>query len=667
LRIKIFLILILLFTYTNLSYAIDKYKLVRISNEKIYASSGSSVTKPIVVKLLNLDGTPASGQKIHFSFINHRKKAVLDTDEVITDINGVASAELQISNKIENNSELILSASNKDISDEPIYFYITIHSSGWIKFLFFSLFGGLAIFLYGMDVAKISLQKAAGRKMKHVLSKLTQNRFMGVLVGIFITSIVQSSSATTVLLVGFVSAGLMTFAQSMAVSMGAGIGTTITVQLIAFKLSDYALLLIFIGFLTKALSKEDKTAHIGSIIMGFGMVFFGIKIMSDTMQPLRDYQPIINFFASLKDPFYALLISTVFTAIIQSSAATIGILIALSTQGLLDLSTAIPMVFGANIGTTITAVLASIGSSANAKKTAYWHTLYKTIGVIIFYPFLIPFEHLIVTISGSGDLARQIANAHTIFNLIIMALILGFLRPLSRLMDKIVPEVENKGRFKTHYIRKSLLSSPSLALEQAYREILHMSNIVEKMVINIRPALMNNDYRIIQKNIEKDDKVDILEEEITPFLTAISRKELNEQESMRQRGMLFIVDNLEHIGDIITKDLMKLAQKTADNDLAFSEEGRKEIEEYCDKVLENYRLLLTSLRREDRELAKEIVSMKISLDKEARNYHLLHIKRLEKALPESVETSAVHLDVIDCLKNLNTRIVDIAQTIVEEI
>jgi len=653
--------------FSNLYAAIQPLKLLRISNEKIYASSGSSLAKPIIVKLTDYKGTPIPDKKIHFEFINQKNVAHLETSEVITDQNGYASLEVFISKKIENNSELILSAVPQGLSSEPLYFYITVHPQGWIKFLFFSLFGGLAIFLFGMDVAKISLQKAAGRKMKQVLSKLTQNRFMGVLVGIFITSIVQSSSATTVLLVGFVSAGLMTFAQSMAVSMGAGIGTTITVQLIAFNLSDYALLLIFIGFLTKAISKDEKTSHIGSIIMGFGMVFYGIKIMSDTMQPLRDYQPIINFFATLKDPFYALIISTIFTAIIQSSAATIGILIALSSQGLLDLSAAVPMVFGANIGTTITAVLASIGASANAKKTAYWHTMYKTIGVLIFYPIMVPFEHFIVFTSGSGDLARQIANAHTIFNLIIMTLMIGFLRPLSKLLDKLVTEPENKGRFKTHYIRKSLLESPSLALEQAYREILHMSNIVEKMIINIRPAIMKKDSYLIQKNIEKDDKVDILEEEITPFLTAISRKELNEQESRRQRGMLFIVDHLEHIGDIITKELMKLAQKVMESDIKFSDQGKKELEEYCDKVLDNYRLLLTSLRREDIEMAKHIVNMKSTFEKEAKEYHLSHIKRLEKALPESVDSSAVHLDIIDCLKNINSRIIDIAETIVEEI
>lgn len=667
---KFFIILILFIYHTIFANSNNGLILKNVSPIKLYGFSGKKLENNVTVKVLDESGKPLEGYTIQFEAINFKDKVKINPEFSVTNKEGIATTEIEFSKKISNNTEIIIATSIKDNLRESLYFYITIHEKNWIKFLFFSLFGGLAIFLYGMEITKIALQKVAGRKMKAILSTLTTNRFMGVLVGIFITAIIQSSSATTVLLVGFVSAGLMTFMQSMAVSMGAGIGTTITVQLIAFKLTDYALLLIFIGFLMRVLSKNEQYIQMGSIIMGFGMVFFGIKIMSDTMKPLREYQAIINFLATLKEPFNALIVGTIFTAIIQSSGATLGILIALASQGLITLGMAIPLVFGANIGTTITAVLASIGANAEAKKTAYWHTFYKAFGVILFYPFMDVFSKIVekfTAIGGSYSLARQIANAHTIFNLIIMGIFIWFLKPLSRIMDKLVPDTKEKPRYKPHYINSNLLNSPSLALEQAYREILHMSNIVEKMIINIKPAIFEKDMRLIDKNIQKDDKVDLLEEKLTPFLTAISRKELNDTEAGRQRGMLFIVNELEHIGDIITKQLMKLAQKITENDLEFSKEGTEEIIKYYEKTLNVYRLLLTALRREDHALAEEIVKMKPQMERESKKYHLSHIKRLEKGKKESVETSAVHLDIIDCLYSINLRIVDIAETIVEEI
>ncbi|HHE73864.1 MAG TPA: Na/Pi cotransporter family protein, partial [Desulfobacteraceae bacterium] len=338
-------------------------------------------------------------------------------------------------------------------------------------FLCVSMLGGLALFLYGMEKMSTGLKRTAGNRMRSILAALTRNRVIAMFVGAFITMVIQSSSATTVMLVSFVQAGLMTFVQSMGVILGADIGTTVTAQLIAFKLTDYALLMIALGFSLHMFGKRGMTKNIGDVIMGFGILFFGMKLMSDAMNPLRTYAVFIDTMREMENPFLGILIGALFTALVQSSSATTGVVIVLAQQGLLTLEAGIPLVFGANVGTCITAGLASIGTSREAKRVALAHVIFKLAGVLLFVfwiPWFADFIRMIAERFDSGT-ARQIANAHTIFNVALALIFLPFTEYFSRLVVGILP-YEEKSKdvtMTTKYLDEESISTPAVALDLA--------------------------------------------------------------------------------------------------------------------------------------------------------------------------------------------------------
>ncbi|MBC8175629.1 MAG: Na/Pi cotransporter family protein, partial [Candidatus Marinimicrobia bacterium] len=317
-------------------------------------------------------------------------------------------------------------------------------------FLLMGLFGGLSLFLYGMAKMSDGMKKAAGDRMRNILAALTRNRVIALTVGAFVTMVIQSSSATTVMLVSFVQAELMSYAQALGVIMGANIGTTITAQLVAFKLTDYSLAMITVGFIMTMFSKKETYKYFGEAILGFGILFFGMKLMSDSMKPLRSYQPFIDLMKGLENPFFGLLIGAGFTALIQSSSAFTGIIIVLAQQGLLTLEAGIPLIFGANIGTCITAGLASIGTIRGAKRVAIAHVLFNIGGVLVFIWFIPYLADIVRWMSpvaeGTGavklamETPRQIANAHTIFNITVGLVFLPFTTILTHYVYKILPD-----------------------------------------------------------------------------------------------------------------------------------------------------------------------------------------------------------------------------------
>ncbi|MBE0665185.1 MAG: Na/Pi cotransporter family protein, partial [Candidatus Aminicenantes bacterium] len=336
------------------------------------------------------------------------------------------------------------------------------------KLLIFGLLGGLAFFLYGIEKMSVGMQKTAGNKMRAVLAAITKNRIIALGIGAGITMLIQSSSATTVMLVSFVQAGLMSFTQSLGVILGADIGTTVTAQLIAFKLTDYALLMIAVGFGLYIFAKNDNSKNIGEMILGFGILFYGMKLMSDSMSPLRSHQGFVGMMAGLQDPLIGLLIGTLFTAVVQSSAATIGVVIVLSQQGLLTLAAGIPVIFGANIGTCITAGLAAIGTTREAKRVALAHVLFKIFGVLLFIFWVPTYAGIIseLAVSFGSDIARQIANAHAIFNISLAVVFIPFTPFFARLIERILPvkEVAGVGAPVWH-LDESSISSPALAID----------------------------------------------------------------------------------------------------------------------------------------------------------------------------------------------------------
>ncbi len=528
-----------------------------------------------------------------------------------------------------------------------------------------TLFGGMALLLYGMQLVGEGLQQAAGGRMRHILSNITNSRTKGVLIGAFITAVIQSSSATTVMLVGFAGSGLMTLGQSISVILGADIGTTLTVQLIAFKVFDYALLLVGVGFLLIFACRRKLLRFVGQAILGFGFIFFAIKVMSDAMVPLRDSEVMRLLLLSLDDqPFLGLIVAATFSALVHSSAATIGLAITLALQGLMPLTAAIPVIFGANIGTCLTAVASAIGSHAEAKRVAIAHVCFKVIGVMLFFPFIAPFAHLAEM--TADEVPRQIANAHTLFNVGIAVLFLPFSSVLARMIYALVPETtEGEGSFKSRYLDERMLDAPALALGQAHREALRMADITSDMLTKTIDTFTRDDPELIERIQEQDNQVDILDRDIKHYLTKLAQHSLTGEQSKREIGILSFVNNLENIGDIVDRNLMELAKKKLNKGAQFSDPGAQEITLLHKKVLQNLELAIAAFASHDRVLAQQVLERKLELSQTERRLRQAHIERLHAGYRESIDTSEIHLDVLTNLKRINSHITAVAYPILE--
>jgi phosphate:Na+ symporter len=550
--------------------------------------------------------------------------------------------------------------------------------------LVFSLFGGLALFLFGMEQMSEGMKKTAGDKMRSILSALTNNRLIGMTVGAFVTMVIQSSSATTVMLVSFVQAQLMTFVQSLGVILGADIGTTITAQLIAFKLTDYALLMIAIGFAIRMFSRKGNSKHIGEVIMGFGILFFGMKLMSDAMKPLRTYQPFIDMLRGLENPILGLLVGVVFTALIQSSSAFTGIVIVLAQQGLLILDAGIPLIFGANIGTCITAGLASIGTSREARRVAIAHVIFKIGGVLLFIFWIPTFAEIIRSISptsssvGMDKLAsetpRQIANAHTIFNLTVGLVFLPFTTILAHYVYKMLPDKEvEKGIIPaTWHLDDSQISHPAIAIDLSRSEISRMAKIIGRMLeAVIEPFTTNEPLQdkiypqlSLEEGIEmREEKLDYLDERIVRYLRKIGQHELSDHQIQDVYGMMSIVNYIENIGDTIDKNMIPLIAKKSALNTDFSDEGREELDIFHTKICKQISRLKEAFSELDPDIAKHIMLKEEKYADLETEYRTRHLERLHEEREESIETHEIHMELMDLLKQINVYTGDIAKTI----
>ncbi|MFO7749511.1 MAG: Na/Pi cotransporter family protein [Desulfobacteraceae bacterium] len=568
----------------------------------------------------------------------------------------------------------------------------------WVKILI-GIAGGLAFFLYGMEKMSEGMKSTAGNKMRSILASLTRNRFVALVVGAFVTMVIQSSSATTVMLVSFVQAGLLNLTQCMGVILGADIGTTITAQMIAFKLTDYALAMVAAGFLFRISGSTKKTRDIGDIILGFGILFFGMKLMSDTMTPLRTFPPFIEMMKEMETPFTGILLGAVFTAVVQSSSATTGILIVLAQQGLITLEGGIPILFGANIGTCVTAVLAGIGASREAKRVAVAHVIFKLAGVCLFIFWIPQFADLIRGLAAYSDsgTARQIANAHTIFNVSLGLLFLPFVPLFSRGVYFIFPEKKEKKSLAIttwHIDDDTMLKTPSLAIDLARSEISRMAKLVGRM-LNAVIIPFVSDARHISNQTEKQDekqlllreiptrdavfpdlsllegidlrekKLDFLEETISTYLARIARSNITRQEAKEVFAMVSIVKDLESMGDIIHRNLVPLIAKKKELLHDFCEEGKEELLIYQAKVLKQVKLLELAFATNDLEAASRIMNQeKKYLTLEAQ-YRARHLKRIVAEKQESIETSEVHIELMDLMKQILVYSANIAQTYIE--
>ena len=499
-----------------------------------------------------------------------------------------------------------------------------------------SLFGGLALFLYGMQMMSNGLETAAGNKMKAILEKLTSNRVKGVLVGAGITAVIQSSSATTVMLVGFVNSGLMTLKQAVWVIMGANIGTTITGQLIALDMGAIAPVFAIGGVGAIMFIKNEKVHHISSIFAGLGILFMGMDMMGAAMVPLRESEEFIAMMTKFGNPVLGILVGALFTAVIQSSSASIGILQALASTGMIPLSSAVYVLFGQNIGTCITAVLASIGTKVNAKRTTIIHMLFNVIGTAIFtiVCMVTPYVEMIESLTPDNPVA-QIANAHTVFNIVTTLLLLPFGTALANAAVRILPDSKKTDdeELRLKYIRpfetSYVIGHSAMAVSQVRDEVGRMLGMVSKNITDAFDILIHYDDKLKTKINEREEYIDYLNKGISEYIVSLMTSEKSMSDSLQINGYYVIISNLERIGDHAV-NLLEYADDMKKWDQQFSENVLEELDEMkrqCVTALDNVRDVTTGNVNE--VLAKAVV-MEQKNDDMRDKYFKKQLQRLKK-------------------------------------
>ena len=508
----------------------------------------------------------------------------------------------------------------------------------------FGLLGGLAIFIFGMNMMSESLQKAAGEKMKKILGILTVNPVMGVLAGTIATAVMQSSSATTVMVIGFVSAGLMTLKQGISVILGANIGTTMTAQLLAFNISDYIFVIIFVGFIVSFVFKSEKIKSIGQTIFAFGLLFEGIQIMSSVMKPLAASPVFVNMIDHVSGmPVLGVLVGTLMTLVVQSSSATIAVLQNFAAQAgpdgvssIIGLVGAIPVLLGDNIGTTITALLACIGQSRDAKRTALAHCTFNITGAFLFIWFVKPYAHFIQAISTKGPevevIARQIANAHTIFNITMTLIWLPLIWLLVKIVVKILPYKEKNSKQKEVpvFLDPRLVSQPAAAMEMVAREILRCSGMVEQMIHRLNHAIERQDLRRVDSILRQAVVVRKLYDNIVSYLSSLfSSGSMTEEQATQTAGMMYILSDIERTDALCTEATESL-QSILEKKHKLSPEA---VEDLCRglKIIEDmYQNVLEVIRTGNGEDARKIVHKKdnvLDLTLKLRKNHMKRVKQ----------------------------------------
>ena len=549
----------------------------------------------------------------------------------------------------------------------------------------FQSLGGLGMFLFGMKIMSEGLQKVAGKKMRQILKLVSDNRFVGCGVGAIVTSIIQSSSATTVMLVSFVDTGLMTLTQAIGVILGANIGTTITAQLIAFKITAYALPAIAIGTFLKFFIGRRKWTYIGDVLLGFGLVFYGLATMKAGFAPLRDHPEFIAFFTkfhadTLGGIMLCVMVGTVLTMILQSSSATVGITMALAMQGLLDFEASVALILGENIGTTITAQLASIGSNINAHRTANAHTLFNVAGVfiiILFFPFFISMVKFVtgtIMQSGSPDLiingerlniARYIANSHTLFN-VVNAIIFLFLLPyLVKVATWITWQKEDEMAIDElrhiKFLDHKFVDTPSVALGQARAEIIRMGEAVKIMYDDVINSISDRKLKQLSKWRKSEDSLDNLQKEITQYLVQVMQKPILPEESKEIAALTRMTNNLERTGDEI-ENIAQLMEELIDQNLYISEGGMNDYKTISDEVRKFINYVVDAIKGDDKDIMPQAQEIENAINRMRDEMKGNHLMRLQSGAC-TVDPGLILVDMLTAFEKIGDFCYNIAQSV----
>jgi phosphate:Na+ symporter len=524
----------------------------------------------------------------------------------------------------------------------------------------FGLIGGLALFIMGMRIMGDGLQKTAGDRLRHMIEVLTSNPLLAVVVGALVTAVVQSSSATTVMVVGFVNGGLMTLRQAVGIIMGANIGTTITAQIIAFQLDKYALPAIALGVAFQLFGRRRTQQYLGEVLFGFGILFLGMGIMKDSMAPLQEIPAFSEAMTRFgQNPALGAITGFAVTGAIQSSSATIGMLQALAGNGLVSLKTALPILFGDNVGTTVTAMLSSVGTNLTARRAALVHFMFNLIGATLFLTVLPLVEWAVV--KTSSDIVRQIANAHTMFNVINVAIQLPFAGLLVAIVHRLLPGEDDVLRRGPQFLDKRLFNTPSLAVTAIKKELYRMGQLASDMLAEAMRAFQNGDQNVIQGAYEKEDVINELEKEVTRYVVVLSGFEISDLQSNQLSSLIDIVNDIERVGDH-AENILELAEVKCDRRLPLSESAHQDLRVMYERVDAAVKDAIQALWEQNDELALRVVEHENEVDAMERDLRRAHIGRLNAGTCHP-ESGVIYLDVLSNLE----RIADHASSIAHEV
>ena len=542
----------------------------------------------------------------------------------------------------------------------------------------FGLLGGLAVFIYGMNLMSESLQKAAGEKMKSILALLTKNRIMGVIAGALVTAVLQSSSATTVMAIGFVSAGLMSLPQAISIIFGANIGTTMTAQIIAFKITDYIYAFIFVGFILTLVCKSERIKSIGQTIFAFGLLFLGIETMGDVMKPLASSPVFTDLIGKVSGiPVLGLLLGTAMTLVVQSSSATIAVLQNFAAQpgvdgvtSILGLVGAIPILLGDNIGTTITALLASLGQSRDAKRTAIAHTIFNLSGALVFIWFVKPYAALIQAISPKGPevevISRQIANAHTLFNLTMTVVWVCLLGLMVKIVMWLIPDAKDTkvNPLQPAFLDKKVIGQPTAALKLVAKEVLHCSGMVKNMLKDLAGLSKSEDPALVGKIKEQGQTLHALMEAINDYLAELfSAGVLTELQATQTAKLMHVCGDVERMGEL-TSDLTDVIAGKIELKYSFSEEAMEDLRKSLNQISKMYGDAMRALEQGEPEEPEKLIRRREKVMDLDINMRKAHMDRVNKGKCKA-KLSAPFTRLLHCVDRMGNSCVNLADMAME--
>ena len=631
--------------------------------DEVGGTAGRALDYPLRVAVVAGDGTPVAGVAVRFAALGDAAARWPGQLTAVSGPDGVVEVRPTLGLQ---SGQFFVRASANGV-DQPVLWEITSRPRIWVAQLLIGMLGGAGLFIFGLDQMSKALQRAAGDRLRTWLRVLTPNPYLAALVGAALTAVVQSSSVTTVMVIGLVQAKVMTLTQAVGVIFGANVGTTVTTQIIAFRIAHLGLLFVAGGVPLLLASRRERVRQLGAVLLGFGLLFFGMELMGGAMQPLRTFPPFIHALSSLSEPVLAIAVGAAVTAVFQSSAAVTGIVIVVAAQGVLPLETAIGVVLGTNIGTCVTVAIAAVGKSREAVRAALAHLLFNLVGVMVMM-WLIPWfaegvRWLSLAHGSATTLPRQVANAHTLFNLTVAAVLLPLAGPFAAVLRRLVPDREEQPLFKVRYLDEQFLDSPSQALAAVRQEARRMGETLDVMLARMPGALFHGDTEAMRDIAAQDDLIDFLDRAIIDYLRLISGRDLGPEQAAQMLDAIRVINEIEHIGDVIEVDVGHLVHRMRHAAVGFTPAGQQELMHMTGAVRRLVAEGIDSFTSADPTLAADIIARKSEIQGMEEASLRAHLQRVQQRLAPSLVTHPHHLDALNCMQRIGHHARNIARVV----